>query len=167
MKQVKRNMNGWRNRLVKAGMPLLIIPFVAVVWACYAAYVSDNGMPVAEDGSWSSEVLAGIHEQVILSSPVAVANACGLGASSCFKCHNGKRAALPSTEAWHEQHAKVNHSCVGCHKGNERLMLKKMAHKDLVSDPRTMPKEMCMNCHTDGDMQALLGNYQSSQSKGE
>ena len=117
MKQVKSKKNWLKNRLFKAGMPLLVIPLVALVWACYAAYVTDNGLPIADDGSWSSEVLAEIHEKVVVTSPIPVANACGLGASSCFKCHNGKRAALPSTEAWHEQHAKVNHSCVGCHPG--------------------------------------------------
>ena len=163
MKQVKNKMNGWRSWLYKAGITFLVVPIVALVWTCYAAYVADNGMPVADDGSWSSEVLAGIHEQVVITSPIPVANACGLGASSCFKCHNGKRAALPSTEVWHEQHAKVNHSCVGCHKGNERLMLQSMAHKQLIADPRTESKETCLNCHTDGDVQALLGHYQKSQ----
>jgi hypothetical protein len=167
MKQVKNRSNSktnwWSKWLMQAGLSLLILPVVAIVWTCYAAYVSDNGMPVADDGSWSSEVLAGLHEKMIVSSPIPVANACGLGASSCFKCHNGKRAALPSKEPWHEQHAKVNHSCVGCHKGNERLMLQNMAHKDLVPDPRTNPQELCMDCHKDGDMQTLLGKYQKSQ----
>jgi nitrate/TMAO reductase-like tetraheme cytochrome c subunit len=120
-------------------------------------------MPVADDGSWSSQVLAEIHEKVVITSPIPVANACGLGASSCYKCHNGKRAALPSTKPWHVQHAKVNHSCVGCHNGNERLMIESMAHKDLVPDPRTNPEKFCMDCHKDGDLQTLLGNYQKSQ----
>ena len=57
MKQVKSKMNWWRNWLFKAGMPLLIVPIVAVVWACYAAYVTDNGMPVADDGSWSLSLI--------------------------------------------------------------------------------------------------------------
>ena len=163
MKQVNNKTHWWKKWLYKAGLPLLMVPMVALVWSCYASYVADNGMPVAEDGSWSSEVLAGIHEKVIDTSPIPVANACGLGASSCFKCHNGKRAALPSTEIWHEQHAKVNHSCVGCHKGNERLMLQSMAHKNLVPDPRIKSKETCEECHTDGDVQTLLGKYQISQ----
>lgn len=163
MKKIENKINWWKKWLIKAGLPLLTVPIVAIVWACYAAYVSDNGMPVADDGSWSSEVLAGIHEKMVITSPIPVANACGLGASSCYKCHNGKRAAMPSTEVWHEQHAKVNHSCVGCHKGNERLMLQSMAHKDLVPDPRIKPQETCAECHTDGDVQTLLGNYQKSQ----
>ena len=162
MKQEK-SKNWWRKWLFKAGLPLLMVPMIAIVWSCYAAYVADNGMPVAEDGSWSSEVLAGIHEKVIVTSPIPIANACGLGASSCFKCHNGKRAAKASAESWHTQHAKVNHSCVGCHKGNERLMLQTMAHKDLVPDPRIKSKETCEECHTDGDVQTLLGKYQISQ----
>jgi hypothetical protein len=163
MKQLKNRVKWWDKWLFKAGLLYLVIPLVAIVWTCYAAYVSDNGMPVADDGSWSSEVLANIHEGIVTGSPIPVANACGLGASSCFKCHNGKRAALPATQAWHEQHAKVNHSCVGCHKGNERLMLQDMAHKDLVSDPRTKPQEICSHCHTDGDVQTLLDNYQKGQ----
>ncbi len=162
MKQVKNKMKWLPNWLFKAGMPFLIVPIVAVAWACYAAYVTDNGMPIADDGSWSSEVLANIHEKIVITSPIPVANACGLGASSCFKCHNGKRAALP-TELWHEQHTKVNHSCTGCHKGNERLMMQSMAHKNLVADPRTKPQEICSDCHTDGDVQTLLDTYQKGK----
>lgn len=162
MKQLK-NVNWCKKWLIKAGLPFLIVPLVAIVWTCYAGYVADNGMPVADDGSWSGDVMANIHEGIVTGSPIPVANACGLGISSCFKCHTGKRAALPSTQAWHEQHAKVNHSCVGCHKGNERLMLQRMAHKDLIADPRTMPQEMCSQCHTDGNVQTLLDNYQKGQ----
>lgn len=162
MKYVNNKVNGWRKWLLRIGLPVLLVPVVAVLWTDYAAYVSDNGMPVAAEDGWSNAVLADIHEKVVLASPIPVANACGLGASSCFKCHNGKRAAKPSDEIWHAQHEKVNHSCVGCHKGNERLMLQKMAHKDLVADPRQNP-ELCTKCHTDGDVQALVGKYLKSE----
>ena len=155
--------NWWSKWLIKAGLPLLIVPVVAVLWSSYAAYVSDNGIPVADDGSWSSEVLADIHEKVIISAPIPVANACGLGASSCYKCHNGKRSGLPSKEFCLEQHKKVNNSCVGCHKGNARLMVESMAHKGLVPDPRTIAQEVCMDCHTGVDLQTLLGKYPKSQ----
>lgn len=163
MKHEKIKSSGWKKWLFRVGLPLLLAPIVALVWTSYAGYVSDNGMPLAEGDSWSSQVLADIHEKVVIGSPIPVANACGLGASSCFKCHNGKRAALPSTEAWHEQHSKVNHSCVGCHKGNERLMLQKMAHKDLVPDPREKSQDVCVECHSDGDVQTLVGKYLKSE----
>jgi len=159
MKQISNRLGKWKNFLFKAGLPLLLVPVLGVVWASYAGYVSDNGTPVADDGSWSSAVLENVHEKIVAHSPIPVANACGLGASSCFKCHSGKRADKPSTKSWHEQHASVNHSCVGCHKGNERLMLKNMAHKDLIGNPRVKTEETCMSCHTDGNVQTLLSKY--------
>jgi hypothetical protein len=42
-------------------------------------------------------------------------------------------------------------------------MIESMAHKELVPDPRTNPEKFCMDCHKDGDVQTLLGNYQKSQ----
>lgn len=160
----KQSARSWMRRQLKIVLPVfLAAPLVVTAWIVYAAYVSDNGMPVADDGSWSSEILAEVHEVIVTGSPVPVANACGLGASSCFKCHNGKRAAAPAAKIWHEQHAKVNHSCVGCHKGNERLMLKDMAHKKLIVDPRGQAQETCMNCHEKDDPEALLNKYQSVQ----
>ena len=143
-------------------LSLLMAPFVVVGWAVYAGHVASNGIPGGEHGGWSSEVLSGIHEVIVTSSPVAVANACGLGASSCFKCHNGKRAAAPGAVNWHTEHEKVNHSCAGCHKGNERLMIEKMAHRDLIADPRTKPEETCAKCHMDGNTVALIDKYKST-----
>lgn len=142
-------------------LSLLVVPVVMAGWVVYASYVITNGIPGGEDGSWSSEVLADIHEGIITTSPVALANACGLGASSCFKCHNGKRAEEPGPQKWHAEHEKVNHSCAGCHNGNERLMVKGMAHKDLIGDPRMKPQESCMSCHKDDDPKALLDQYTS------
>lgn len=159
MKQISNRLGKWKKSMLKVGLPLLLVPVMAVVWASYAGHVSVNGTPVADDGSWSSEVLENVHEKMVAHSPIPVANACGLGASSCFKCHSGKRADKPSDAMWHQEHASVNHSCVGCHKGNERLMLKNMAHKDLIGDPRVKSEETCVTCHTDGDAQALLDKY--------
>lgn len=163
MKQIKNKATGWAKWLRKVGLSLLVIPMVAIVWSGYAGYVADNGMPVAEDGSWGSDVLASVHEGIVTASPISVANACGLGLSSCYKCHNDKRAAAPAKKDWHEQHNKVNHSCVGCHQGNERLMLQNMAHKDLIADPRSEPQKSCADCHSDGDMKTLLDKYQKDQ----
>ncbi|MFO1298462.1 MAG: hypothetical protein U1F25_19675 [Rubrivivax sp.] len=44
---------------------------------------------------WGGEAAAADSEDPLHWLPMAPANACGLGASSCFKCHNGKRAAAP------------------------------------------------------------------------
>lgn len=163
MQEQKNSSKGWKKWLRSVWVPLLATPIAIAGWVGYATYVIENGMPVADDGSWSSEVLAEIHEGIVTGSPIPLANACGLGASSCFKCHNGKRAAEPGPQAWHAQHEKVNHSCAGCHKGNERLMLKNMAHKDLVGNPINKPQETCMSCHKDVDVQTLVGKYQTAQ----
>lgn len=142
-------------------LSLLVIPVVMAGWVAYSSYVISNGVPGGEDGSWSSDVLAEIHEGIITTSPINMANACGLGASSCFKCHNGKRAEAPGPQKWHTEHEKVNHSCVGCHSGNERLMVKGMAHRDLIGDPRMKSGETCMSCHKDADPKALVNQYMS------
>ena len=117
-----------------------------------------------EATAWGSEALASFSDSAARFSPVALANACGLGASSCFKCHNGKRAALPSadkqTAPWHADHAKVNFSCVGCHQGNPRILKQEIAHQGLVSDPRQNTEKSCSTCHTSGDVQSLNANYQ-------
>ena len=112
---------------------------------------------------WGSEVLAVAREQAFEMSPFAIANACGIGASSCFKCHNGTRAAAPksdkATDPWHPDHKTVNDSCVGCHGGNARLIKKEIAHANLVKDPRPQP-DLCSKCHKSGDVAALQKTYQ-------
>lgn len=99
-------------------------------------------------------------------SPIAAANACGMGASSCFKCHNGSRAPAPKadrrTAPWHVEHKTVNQSCAGCHKGNARLIKQELAHKDLVKDPRT-DAQTCATCHKGGDVTDLLKTYQKQE----
>jgi hypothetical protein len=77
--------------------------------------------------SWGGEALNAVYRGIAESSPIQLANACGSGASSCFKCHDGKRASAPKydeqTSPWHLNHKTVEHSCVGCHK-NERIVRK-------------------------------------------
>lgn len=113
--------------------------------------------------AWGDELLAGIHEHVVAGLPIRVANACGLGASSCFRCHNGKRAEEPGSDPakdpWHVHHKTVNNSCVGCHQGNPRLMKQDIAHKDLVANPRMEPATSCFTCHTSADAQGLVDVY--------
>ncbi|MGM0593455.1 MAG: hypothetical protein ACQETD_02870 [Pseudomonadota bacterium] len=140
-------------------LALMVVPVVMAGWVVYASYVITNGVPGGEQDGWSAEVLDEIHEGIVTGSPINMANACGLGASSCFKCHNGKRAEEPGPQKWHSEHESVNHSCAGCHKGNQRLMVKSMAHRDLVGDPRMKPETTCMSCHKDEDQKTLLDNY--------
>lgn len=112
-------------------------------------------------GGWGAEAL--LADAAPAWSPIAAANACGMGASSCFKCHNGSRAPAPKADKqaapWHVDHKTVNHSCVGCHNGNARLIKQELAHKDLVKDPRT-DTQTCATCHKGGNVAELVKAYQ-------
>jgi hypothetical protein len=119
---------------------------------------ADTG-PVAGGFSWGDEV----QNAIAALSPIQLANACGLGASSCYKCHNGKRAALPKmADIWHDDHRKSNYSCAGCHQGNPRLLKKKLAHNKLIVNPRLKPKR-CNVCHLSKDGASLVARYQNPQ----
>jgi hypothetical protein len=113
--------------------------------------------------AWGSEALQVARDRAFEWAPFAVANACGLGASSCFKCHNGNRAAAPKSDKkkdpWHPDHKVVNDSCVGCHGGNARIIKKEIAHTKMVANPLTTP-DACTHCHKSGDEPALLKKYQ-------
>jgi hypothetical protein len=114
------------------------------------------------EDSWGSEVLASVGEGLQQMSPIMPANACGLGASSCFRCHNGQRAKEPvrtETFTWHTDHDKVNHSCVGCHNGNPRILKQNLAHKDLIGNPLTAPEKTCASCHSADELSGKLKNY--------
>jgi hypothetical protein len=104
----------------------------------------------ADAPGWGSESLVELRADLAGLSPIALANACGMGASSCFKCHNGTRAAAPKMDPakapWHVDHKKVNNSCVGCHKGNARLMKEDLAHAGMLKGPRS-GAEACGGCH--------------------
>lgn len=116
----------------------------------------------ADAQAWGSEALRVTRESMIAALPIALANACGLGASSCFKCHNGKRAPAPAADAtlqpWHAQHKSVNYSCGGCHQGNARVLKKEIAHEGLITDPLAVPGQSCSTCHT-GDAAANASRY--------
>lgn len=118
--------------------------------------------PADEPAAWGSEALAAVAERAFELAPVPVANACGIGASSCFKCHNGTRAPAPkadkATSPWHPQHRTVNDSCVGCHAGNARIIKKEIAHTGLVKDPRGAPAA-CAKCHKSGNADDLMKSY--------
>jgi hypothetical protein len=128
----------------------------AAVVALALAWSLASSSPERSDGhgeragtatGWGAEAIAEVREAMRAVSPIAEANACGAGASSCFKCHNGTRAAAPGDAKWHADHKSVDNSCVGCHKGNARLIKKELAHADLVKDPRPKSAELCSPCH--------------------
>ncbi|MFO1218347.1 MAG: hypothetical protein U1E89_08265 [Burkholderiaceae bacterium] len=105
----------------------------------------------ADAAGWGGEAAQALAEDPLHWLPITPANACGLGASSCFKCHNGKRAAAPAADPakapWHVHHAKVNNSCAGCHKGNPRVMKEDIAHTKMLAKPRDDSGGACSGCH--------------------
>jgi hypothetical protein len=123
----------------------------------------------ADAPAWGSEALASAAQHAFDLAPMPVANACGIGASSCFKCHNGSRAPAPKTDKasapWHPNHKTVNDSCVGCHNGNARIIKKEIAHTGLVKDPRSSA-ENCVKCHQSGNAADLLKSYQVASGGG-
>ncbi len=122
-----------------------------------------------ETSEWGSEAISEVYDGLSRLSPISLANACGLGASSCFKCHNGKRAMAPKTSPadgpWHEQHSSVNNSCTGCHKGNPRLMKEKMAHSRLLTDVLNNTDKACSKCHSGDELDDLIKAYTAIGSK--
>ncbi|GMT43144.1 MAG: hypothetical protein IEMM0002_1555 [bacterium] len=96
------------------------------------------------------------------------AEACGLGATSCFKCHNGKKAVKPSGKAWHTDHARVNYTCPTCHGGSPWKKAKASAHKGpkgFRGDPRKDEKASCGKCHTEGVPKSYPTSEKSSDDK--
>jgi nitrate/TMAO reductase-like tetraheme cytochrome c subunit len=127
----------------------LVVGLIAVL-ANLSGVSNSEEINASSPTAWGNESLTTIRNGLQEISPIALANACGLGASSCFKCHNGQRAAAPNMDEtkspWHAQHKKANNSCVGCHKGNPRIMVKEMSHNGLVKSARE-GTEICGNCH--------------------
>lgn len=115
------------------------------------------------DFGWGHETLAA-KPNGITDFFIRTANACGLGATSCFRCHNGQRAPAPSSDEtrapWHVQHKSVNYSCNGCHGGNPRIIKKETAHKNLIAKPLASPAQSCFSCHTGSDASGLLDKYE-------
>lgn len=139
-------------KIAAAGALLALAVAVSVGMSAW----QENGVP---DG-WGADALVA---DTPVWSPIHAANACGMGASSCFKCHNGSRAVAPTQDRqqapWHVEHKAVNQSCSGCHRGNARLIKKELAHKDLVQDPRT-ETATCATCHKGGNVAELVKMYQ-------
>jgi hypothetical protein len=155
-------------RKYKRGL-IVSMALAALFTASTAAWVSQvtgqQTQQVASSGAgWGSEAIGGAQEYLSALSPIASANACGMGASSCFKCHNGTRAAAPKMDAktapWHTDHKSVNGDCVGCHKGKERLIKKELAHEGYIKDPRQNVAAACDGCHKSGNSAELNKRYQ-------
>lgn len=156
----RQNKSSGAGRFWRGGM------LVAAAMLGFALFT--GGETVAERQSvaasgWGAESLVELRADLGKISPIALANACGMGASSCFKCHNGTRAGAPKMDPakspWHVDHKKVNNSCVGCHKGNPRLMKEELAHAGLLKGPRG-GAEACGGCHK-ADLAKVEATYKS------
>lgn len=144
--------------ILKAAAGTLVAAGAALAWSFLAGPPPSMDTPQAHAG-WGAEAIAEIRDAMRTVSPIAEANACGMGASSCFKCHNGSRSKAPPPDKWHTDHKSVDNSCGGCHKGNPRLIKMELAHKDMVKDPRGMHVESCAGCHKGGDTAQLVAKY--------
>ncbi len=151
---------GWRRWLWRGGLLTALALGVALM-AGVGTSVHDDADTRAGAG-WGAEAVSALAEGASRVSPIPLANACGLGASSCFKCHNGTRAKAadmdPKKSPWHAQHAKVNNSCAGCHKGNPRIMKEDIAHSKMVARPRDDTAGSCAGCHA-SDLSKVQGAY--------
>ena len=159
---MKRNLaKGSWLRTVWRGALLSVFGISMVMLAGLTGRSSEDAGRQSADG-WGGEAVTVLSEGATRLLPISLANACGLGASSCFKCHNGTRASAPSMDPkkspWHTQHSKVNNSCTGCHKGNARIMKEDMAHAKLIAKPRNNSTDSCASCHT-GDLAKVQAAY--------
>jgi len=147
--------------IVRTAAGTAAVVAVALAWSLAGSTPerADGSVASAKPEGWGAEAIADVRDLIRQASPIAEANACGMGASSCFKCHNGTRAAAPSEQKWHTDHKSVDNSCVGCHKGNPRLIKKELAHTAMVKDPRPNPAEMCASCHKTGNASDLVKAY--------
>ncbi|MHB9102208.1 MAG: hypothetical protein ACYC2E_11905 [Sulfuricella sp.] len=155
----------YKRGMIAATALTVLFSASTVAWLSLVAEPQSQIAPVSSTGSgWGQEAIGDLREYAAALSPIASANACGMGASSCFKCHNGTRAAAPKmdvkTGPWHLDHKSVNGSCAGCHKGNQRLIKKELAHEGLIKDSRLKVAETCETCHKSGNTAELNKRYQ-------
>lgn len=152
----------WRRLARRAASTLMVAALGLLLWTFGADPRGPEATTVA--GAWGDEAAQARPTTMADWLPMAPANACGLGASSCFKCHNGKRAGAPKADPakspWHAHHAKVDNSCVGCHKGNPRVMKDDVAHKNMLKTPRDDSGGSCAGCHT-ADLDKVKTAYAS------
>jgi hypothetical protein len=155
---IKACVSIWHQRKRSLLMLGAVALFFAITSAAWLSILDDNGSNAGKRDTvlsgWGREALQEVRSGVAALSPIADANACGMGASSCFKCHDGKRALAPKmdpkSDTWHSDHKSVDGSCVGCHKGNPRLIKKEFAHEGMIKDARQKPMDTCDTCHKRG-----------------
>ncbi len=145
---------------------ITILTVVAVVWSLLSATppmprsaLHTHRMPAVHKNGWGASAISNIHESFATCSPIAAANACGMGASSCFKCHSSGRGPAVSDSPWHTDHEPVNNDCVGCHGGSPWILRKSLAHAGLIADPLKVPQKACASCHQNGDVSKLVAGY--------
>jgi len=156
--------NNYRRWLIAATVFTVLVSGSTVAWLSLVAEQQSQAAPLSTaDAGWGQEAIGNLREYAAALSPIASANACGMGASSCFKCHNGTRAAVQKmdrkTAPWHFDHKSVNGSCVGCHKGKDRLVKKELAHEGMIIDSRLKVVEACEGCHKSGNTAELNKRY--------
>jgi hypothetical protein len=155
----------YKRWMIAATALTVLLSVSTVAWLSLVAEQQSQIAPVSGAGSgWGREAIGDLRDYAAAFSPIADANACGIGASSCFKCHNGTRAAVPKMDAktgpWHLDHKSVNGSCAGCHKGNQRLIKKELAHEGMIKDSRLKVADTCDACHKSGNTAELNKRYQ-------
>lgn len=159
-KTVTERLRAAARVIAKATAGTAVALGVALAWSLVAGSTASLDTPHAQaPAGWGAEAIAEVRDAMRAVSPIAEANACGMGASSCFKCHNGTRSKAPPQDKWHTDHKAVDNSCGGCHKGNPRLIKVELAHKGMVKDPRAQHAASCAGCHKGGDTAQLVAKY--------
>jgi hypothetical protein len=163
IKTIVGQLRKYKRALIATTALTVLFTASTAAWVSLVTEPQSQSLTVSSAG-WGDEAIGDARVYLAALSPVASANACGMGASSCFKCHNGTRAAAPKMDAkaapWHVNHKSVNGDCVGCHKGKERLIKKELAHEGLIKDPRLNVAESCDVCHKSGNSVELNKRYQ-------
>jgi len=163
IRKIVSQMRKYKRGMIVATSLTVLLSASTIAWLSLAAEQQPLTASVSSAG-WGREAIGDVREYVAAFSPIANANACGMGASSCFKCHNGMRAAAPKMDAktapWHFNHKSVDGDCVGCHKGKDRLIKKELAHEGLIKDPRMKVADACDACHKSGNSAELNKRYQ-------
>lgn len=159
---VKKAVNAvLRKGVLLAGLWVLVISVSVLLKLVDGNAIKEEN--VQNPHGWGVEALQIVGDEIASFSPVSLANACGLGASSCFRCHDGRRAKVQDvneeSSPWHAQHSKVNYSCAGCHQGNPRILRQELAHKNLIVNPLTAPEKTCASCHDKNDVGTLTIKY--------
>lgn len=152
------------HRVVSRGARLALLAVTAMAWSLLsqtpplsspAHYTYHTPAPAG----WGASAIRKIHYSFAACSPIAAANACGMGASSCFKCHASGRGPAISKSPWHSDHEQVNNDCVGCHQGSPWILKKSLAHAGMIANPLTVPEKSCATCHQGANISKLVASY--------